>query len=120
MYEEAFAAYKELFGKDEEILRAMEQGFTESGYAGVMFLIAETLAARVPEFDDYITLAKYYARADETESSLFWLEAAFERRQPQILHIKAMADFDALDSNPGYQDLLDRIGFPAWPSDEED
>jgi tetratricopeptide (TPR) repeat protein len=113
MNEEAFAAYKRTWGRDKELLQAMEKGYTQSGYNGAIYSLAEALAARVPEFDDYITLARFYARAGEPDSALAWLEEAYQQRQPQILHIKAMPVFDGLHSSPEFQDLLNRIGFPA-------
>ena len=112
MHAEAYAAYKGSWGRDEELLQAMEAGYADAGYPGAVHSLAEVLAARVPGYDDYVTLAKLYARAGDTESALLWLEEAFNTRQPQILHIKAMPVFDDLRSEPAFQDLLRRIGFP--------
>ena len=112
MHEEAFAIYKRTWGRDEELLRAMNKGFSESGYSGAIRSLANALARRDPEFEDYVTLAKLYARAGEPEPALEWLEKAYEHHQPQMLHINAMPSFDELRSNPEFQDLLERIGFP--------
>jgi serine/threonine protein kinase len=113
MYEEAFNAYKKSWGKDEELLKVMEKGFSESGYQGAIYYLAEALAKRVPEYDDYFTLAQFYAQADEPDSALVWLEKAYQFRQPRLLHVKAMPAFDELHTHPGFQDLLRRIGFPG-------
>lgn len=112
MYEEAFAAYKRTWGRDEELLRAMNNGFSESGYTGAIHSLANALAGHDPEFNDYVTLAKLYVRASEPALALESLEKAYQHRQPQLLHIKAMPVFDELRSNPEFQDLLHRIGFP--------
>jgi len=111
-HEEALAAYKRTWGRDEELLRAMNRGFSESGYTGAILSLANALAQRDPEFEDCVTLGKLYARAGEQEAALEWLEKAYQYRQPQILHIKAIPEFDELRSTPRFQDLLDRIGFP--------
>lgn len=111
-HEEAFAIYKRTWGRDEELLQAMNTGFSESGYTGAMHSLADALAQRIPDFRDYVTLAKLYARAGESGPALDVLEKAYKHRQPQILHIKAMPEFDELRSNPEFQDLLDRVGFP--------
>ena len=112
MYEEAFAACKDTWGRDEELLHALNKGYSESGYTGAIHSLANALAGRDPEFTNYVTLAKLYARAGEPRPALESLEKAYQHRQPQILHIKAMPVFDELHSNPEFQDLLHRIGFP--------
>jgi TolB-like protein len=112
MHEEALATYKRTWGRDEELLRAMNRGLSESGYTGAIHSLANALARRNPEFKDYVTLAKLYARAGEPGPALELLEKAYQYRQPQILHIKAMPDFDEFHSSPEFQDLLSRIGFP--------
>jgi TolB-like protein/Tfp pilus assembly protein PilF len=112
MYEQAFAAYKRTWGRDEDLLRAMNMGFSESGYTGAVHSLANALAGRDPEFRDYVTLASLYARAGEQELALESLENAYQHRQPQILHIRAMPVFDELSTTPAFRDLLHRIGFP--------
>jgi tetratricopeptide (TPR) repeat protein len=112
MYEEAFVAYKKTWGRDEEFLRAMNKGFSESGYTGAIRSLANALAERESEFKDYVELAGLYARAGEPEAAQNALEKAYQYHQPQILHIKAHPVFDELRSSPAFQDLLRRIGFP--------
>jgi adenylate cyclase len=112
MHEEALEIYKRTWGRDEELLLAMNRGFSESGYTGAMHSLANALAQRNPEFEDFVTLAKLYARAGEPGPALESLEKAYQHRQPQILHVKAMAEFDGLRSNSEFQELLNRIGFP--------
>ena len=115
MNEQAFAAYKKTWGRDEDLLRAMNMGFSESGYTGAVHSLANALAGRDPEFRDYVTLASLYARAGEQELALESLENAYQYRQPQILHIRAMPVFDELKTTPAFRDLLHRIGFPEAP-----
>ncbi|MDJ0750241.1 MAG: winged helix-turn-helix domain-containing protein [Woeseiaceae bacterium] len=111
-FEEAFAAYKASWGKDEVLLLAMEQGFSESGYLGAVYSLAEALTKRDPEHEGFITIAKLYALAGAPDKALDWLETAYTYRHPQLVHVKAMPVFDELRDDPGYQDLLQRIGFP--------
>ena len=112
MHEEALAIYKRTWGRNEDLLRAMNKGFSESGYTGAVHSLANALAGRDPEFGDYVTLASLYARAGEQELALESLENAYQHRQPQILHIRAMPVFDELSTTPAFRDLLHRIGFP--------
>lgn len=112
LHEEAYAADKATWGKDEELLQALERGYARSGYAGAVFDLAEALAGREDASRDYVTLAKLYARAGNPDIALEWLQKAYEHRQPQILHVKAMPAFDALHTYPEFQGLMRRIGFP--------
>lgn len=109
---EALEIYRQTWGRDPELLAAMNEGLAEAGYTGALLGLAHALSAR-PDFTDDVALASLYASAGEAKLALEALERAYERRQPQILHIKAMPAFDELHSNPGFQDLLHRIGFPA-------
>ncbi len=111
-HEEAFAGYKTTWGRDNDLLQAMEKGYAESGYTGAIHQLADTLAGRDTEFFDYVALARLYVQAGYPDEALSYLEKAYEYRQPQILHINAMPVFDALQSHPGFRDLLRRIGFP--------
>ncbi len=112
LHEEALDVYKASWGKDAELLEALETGYEESGYAGAFLSLAETVVARDPDYD-YLTIARLYTRAGELGPALDWLEKAYEHRQPQILHVKAAPGFDALHDDPRFQELLRRVGFPA-------
>jgi tetratricopeptide (TPR) repeat protein len=111
-HDEAFTAYKKSWGRDKNLLKAMERGYSVSGYQGAIFNLAEALAKRDPEYKKYVTLAKLYTRSGEVDSALVWLEKAYQSHDPWILHVKAMPVFDELNSNPKFQELLHRIGFP--------
>ena len=112
LHEEAFDVYKKTYGRDEELLRAMNEGFSEAGYTGAIRALADVMAERESDSSNYVHLAQMYARAGDAGRAMELLEKAYESRQPYILHIKAIPDFDALESDPAFQDLLQRIGFP--------
>ena len=48
----------------------------------------------------------------ETEEAFAWLERAYEEREPLLLLARTDPRLDPLRSDPRFQDLLRRIGFP--------
>ncbi len=112
LYEEAFEVYKQTWGKDKELLRAMDQGYLESGYTGAIRALADALGERVPGFNDHVMRSHLYALAGNSAKAMEFLEKAYKNRQPQILHINADPAFDEMRASPAFRDLLNRIGFP--------
>ncbi len=75
--------------------------------------VAQALEARaktdnVNAFD----VAQWFARAGDADRTMEWLERAYDRRTPFLLHVKASATFDLVRSDPRFAALLKRIGFP--------
>ncbi len=48
----------------------------------------------------------------ETEEAMTWLERAYEEREPLLINAKTDPRLDPLRSDPRFDDLLRRIGFP--------
>ncbi len=59
-----------------------------------------------------LAFASLYARLRDRENALKFLEAAYQQRRPRMVWIKAQAIWDPLRSDPRFQALLHRIGFP--------
>ncbi len=57
-------------------------------------------------------IALFSAMIGETEEAMTWLERAYEERDPALLCAKTDANLDPLRSDPRFDDLLRRIGFP--------
>jgi serine/threonine-protein kinase len=95
---------------DREVSGAMEQGGTESGYAGAMRRAAEALAARSERtYIPSVRVARLWAHAGETERALAWLEKSFERRESPLVHLGVAWDWEPLRSDRRFQDLLRRM-----------
>jgi hypothetical protein len=58
------------------------------------------------------TIAWLSALIGETEEAMTWLERAYEERDPLLVNAKTDPRLDPLRSDPRFQDLLRRIGFP--------
>ena len=48
----------------------------------------------------------------ETEEAMTWMERAYEERDPGLITANATPLLDSLRTDPRFQDLLRRIGFP--------
>jgi serine/threonine protein kinase/tetratricopeptide (TPR) repeat protein len=57
-------------------------------------------------------LSLVYAGLGETDQALDLLEEAYEQRLPSMVNLKVDPSLDSLRSNPRFQNLLRRIGFP--------
>jgi tetratricopeptide (TPR) repeat protein len=112
-YEEALAEYRKGRGGESVLSEAMEQAYRERGPRAAMRAGADFLAARYGTSRvDPLTVASYYAAAEEKDLAFEWLEKALDARIPQLLHLKADPDFDPLRSDPRFHDLLRRMKFP--------
>ena len=115
MYDEALDEFRKTWGKDAEFLKALERGYKKAGHTGAIRTLAQTVVRRVPEYNDYFTIAQLYTQAGVNDSALVWLEHAYENHQFELLHVKAWPVFKSLHIESGFQDLLNRIGFPENP-----
>ncbi len=59
-----------------------------------------------------VVVAIACAEAGETDLAFDWLERAYRERDPVMISLKAFPPFDPLRSDPRFDDLLRRIGFP--------
>ncbi|MGB7489787.1 MAG: protein kinase [Thermoanaerobaculia bacterium] len=109
-YEEALEEERSLYPPESAYLKAVVQGYEEGGPRGADRAAAEFLASQPSP--SLLLVARYYAAAGEIEMAFDWLDRAYQEREPQILHVVAYPQFDALRSDPRYEDLLRRIGIP--------
>jgi TolB-like protein len=57
-------------------------------------------------------LAINYAAIGEIDEAFAWLERGYRERDPLIVEVRAQPGLDPLRSDPRFDDLLRRIGFP--------
>ncbi len=57
-------------------------------------------------------MAAVYAALGDADATFEWLEKAYERRSITLSWIRVNPGFDPIRSDPRFQDLLRRIGFP--------
>jgi non-specific serine/threonine protein kinase len=112
MYDETLALEKERCAGDTELLRALDQGYAEGGFAVAKKRLADTLAARFgkPGGVSPYHLANLYLHAGDRDRVFEWLERAYaehNRNMPYLgLH------FYSLRYDPRFQNLLQRMNLP--------
>ncbi len=57
-------------------------------------------------------IGTHYARAGDKDQAFFWIEKAYQERDPGLVMLKAAPDFASLRSDARYLNLVQRIGFP--------
>jgi eukaryotic-like serine/threonine-protein kinase len=60
-------------------------------------------------------VAVAYARVDDNEKALEWLQKSYAERDPSLTLVKSYPEFRSLRGDPRFADLLRRIGLPEWP-----
>ena len=59
-----------------------------------------------------LDFASIYARLNDQEKTIEFLEAAYRQRAPRLIWLNARAIWDPVRPNPQFQSLLQRMGFP--------
>ncbi len=57
-------------------------------------------------------IALMYHALGEREETFAWLERGFEGRDPKMVFLKVEPKWNDLRSDPRFQDVLRRVGFP--------
>jgi TolB-like protein/DNA-binding winged helix-turn-helix (wHTH) protein/Flp pilus assembly protein TadD len=111
MYNEAIAELQRaiaLSGDNSTFESNLAFAYAVSGKKDEAVKILNGLKNRNHNFSNFSEIALIYAGLDEKDQAMIWLEKAYQQRfNPSILKRPA---FDNLRSNPGFQDLVRRIG----------
>ncbi len=94
----------------EAFQRGVEEGGVQGGVRATRDGAIE--AATRGAFGLAYRIAALSAAIGETEEAMTWLERAYEEREPNLVLAKTDPGLDPLRSDPRFDDLLRRIGFP--------
>jgi serine/threonine-protein kinase len=111
-YAEAYGEVKSYFGvlDDRRTIAALERGYAEGGYKVALRRAAEELAERSKTLSiRSYTVAMLYARADERELALDWLERSFDARDVNVRYARVVESFSGLRGHPRFEALLRRM-----------
>ena len=109
-----YLAFLARLGPDfEQAREAFRLGSEEGGWIGGLRAVTK-LAIEGSELAPGLSyvLALQLAVTGETEEAMAWLERAYEEREPLLINAKIEPRLDSLRSDPRFDDLLRRIGFP--------
>ncbi len=115
MFKEAVAEWQKAFTltNNPELAAVIGQDFETSGYKEVL---QDWLAGLEEEAKhEYVSpyeVASGLARVGEKDQVFVWLEKAFQERDSRIVALRVEPVFETLRSDPRFQDLVKRIGFP--------
>jgi serine/threonine protein kinase/tetratricopeptide (TPR) repeat protein len=112
MYDETLALEKERCAGDPELLRALDQGYAEGGFAVAKKRLADTLAARFgkPGGVSPYHLANLYLHAGDRDRVFEWLERAYAEHNRNMPYLTL--HFYSLRDDPRFQNLLQRMNLP--------
>jgi TolB-like protein/Tfp pilus assembly protein PilF len=109
---EALSRYASAMGYSE-VTTILAQATADADYSATMHEAADTLAARSRKtFVLPTEIAILYCYAGDGERCLYWLERAYEVRDPNLPYL-GWPDFDSVRSDPRFRDLLKRMKLPV-------
>jgi TolB-like protein/Tfp pilus assembly protein PilF len=109
-YNEAFEQFKIGWSNDPELLKAIEQGYTEDGWKG--FLISYNEVCLKRDSWSPIDIAGNYALLGENDKAMYWYERAYENHDPNLPYVPLSPLSDILREDPRFQDLCRRMKLP--------
>ena len=57
--------------------------------------------------------AMVYASKGDSEEAFNWLNKSFENNEVELYWLKVEPEFESIHSDPRWQEMLDKVGFPG-------
>jgi serine/threonine-protein kinase len=114
LYQEAVTVYaqqKHLDGEPAAEVEAIRDSYAKGSWQEFLrhrISVLEAQQQTVPE-----EIASFYARLGDPHQAIAWLERAYAGRSPRLTQLKVDARYDELRTEPGFTDLLRRVGLAA-------
>jgi tetratricopeptide (TPR) repeat protein len=116
MYNEAIAEFRTadtIAGKGPERTDALKQAYASGGADGywkkqLEFLKTDSEKGALLDY----AIASVYARLNDKEQSISWLEKAFRSHDPYLVYLKIDKPFDTFRTDSRVVDLMRRVGLP--------
>jgi tetratricopeptide (TPR) repeat protein len=117
----AMGQYKEAIAELEESLRLKGDNTSDQCFLGYALAKAgrrneaEAILKRLKTTKEYVSppeLAIFYVGLGEKELALSALERAYAAHDPQMQFLGAAPEYDAVRSEPRFQELIRKVGLP--------
>jgi Tfp pilus assembly protein PilF len=115
MYPQAIDQLKQALVKsptDSKFSGALAYTYARAGNRDGTLTILRELEARDKREDVATAIAYAYVGLDEKDRAFEWLEKAYQRRSPALVSLKVHRGLDPVRSDPRFEDLVRRVGFP--------
>ena len=115
MYKEAIGIRQKVLTRsgNPDLAAAIGKDYDKSGYLGVLKNWLEGLQGLSKRaYVSSYQIAQIYAVLEDKDHAISRLEQAFKERDGQLTYMKVDPVFDEIRSDPRFQDLVRRIGFP--------
>jgi TolB-like protein/Tfp pilus assembly protein PilF len=111
-YKEGLEFIKSSYNNDTEMLKALEHGYSEGGYKGALISQAKLDELRLEtQYCNPTDIATFYALAVENDKAMYWMERAYELRDPNLPYL-LWPIYDNLRNNPRFQELAKKMNLP--------
>ena len=103
----------ELFGMAPKRVAQLTEAIARSGAQGYWRRTLENYKeSSKSNYVPSVLVAGACVRVGDKESAFQWLEKGFDERDDLMINLKVEPVFDAIRSDPRYQDLVRRVGIP--------
>jgi len=111
-YEEGLEMLRLRWKGNEEYIRVLDEGYAEAGFRGAMKKLADLRAenTKVTHLNQ-TGPAQYYAFAGDVENAVYWMEMAYEERDPNLPYL-LIPVYDGLRDNPRFREIAGKMGLP--------
>jgi tetratricopeptide (TPR) repeat protein len=115
--EEAYATLKSFWSMiDPQAVKSLEQGYSKNGFSGALISLAERLVElwtnNPNQFFAPTDVAMLYSVSQETDKSIYWLEQAYNFRDPNLPYL-LFPTFDNIRNDYRFKDLYQRMNLPC-------
>jgi tetratricopeptide (TPR) repeat protein len=110
--EEAMEMQRNLWNKNIDYSRVLEEGYAEGGFKGACKKLADFMADKFKEtYVSTIAISNQYIKAGDTSNAILWLEKAFEEHNPNLPYLLSPI-YDKLRDNTRFQELAGKMDLP--------
>ncbi len=110
--EEALEMLRSRWKDNSVYLKAIDEGNAEMGFKGAMKKLAGLRAENTNITQvSQTSPAQYYTWAGDVENALYWLEQAYEERDPNLPYL-LIPVYDGLRDQPRFQEIARKMNLP--------